>query len=520
MNGGGGGQQSASGEGSACGVSRLQLAVLGFAMAAVAAVVCTQLRVDLYGDEWGHTWPMVGAADFWTRLRVHGAFYPPLYFLLARGAVAVVGAPWAIRLPSVLFALATVALAPLAARSVWGPRAFLPAVGLVTLSPFVLEFAGEGRAYAQLIFFSLAFVWAYVSFHRREGRTAAMALVLAALGGCWSHYIFGLLPLAAGVHYLLSRRRISKLVLAVAGSLVLGALPLLYWKISSPIAETARNLQSGWTEAYFQVPNFLARLAVALNFGYNVFRLPPLDPARNVGVSVLRDNWLPAVLMAGALLGLGWSVVRLMRREAVGRMLAGLVGGVTATAVLASLAGGFLVREKHLAIVWGGVFLLLAPGILWLWGHWSGKLAVLAYFALCLISLIHLFGYPDEYSRRVNWRGLIESVREDARFGDRLVVFNLGISTLSLRPVRELPDGVPETRLKRELQGGEPLPEIARRLDLEVKGTIFLVVNETDRLEVDPSNRFISWMRQNRKGSSQMFGRNLILWRFSSRGHP
>jgi len=497
-----------------------QLIFLGFVATAFAAISTIHLRGDLYGDEWGHTWPLVGAADFWSRLRDHGAFYPPLYFVLAKGAVMAVGSPWAIRLPSLIFALATVLMAPFAARSIWGTKAFPIAALMVGTSPFVLEFAVEGRAYAQLIFFSLALVWAYSCFLRKETWSSGVSLTLAALGGCWSHYLFVLLPLVAGTHYVVIRRRINRTSLAVGIWAILGMLPLAFWKMGAVMEEVAQNLQSNWTEAYFHVPNFLARLTVALNFGYNVFNLPPLDPARNVGWAVLLDNWLPAALMAVALPGVGWAIFRLIQRDSHGRMMLWMVAGPVLISVVMSLAGGFLVREKHLAIVWGPLCLLLVPSVLWLWPLRAGKVVVFCYLTVCLIANVHFFCSADQYSRRMNWEGLVETLQKEVRPGDGVVVYNLGIASLSLRPSFVLRSGDAEIRLKSERLKGEAFPEIARRLDERVSGSIFLVVNETDRLLVDPGNQFLPCLKGERSGNMRMFGRNLILWRFAPDRRP
>lgn len=121
------------------------------------------LSGDLYGDERGHTYTVVATGDFWSNIQDPSMCHPPLYFMLAKLSYNLTGKPWGIRIPSILFALGTVMILSFSAKRILGKRFFLPTLWMAVFSPFILEFAAEGRAYSMLIFFSVGTIWAFSS---------------------------------------------------------------------------------------------------------------------------------------------------------------------------------------------------------------------------------------------------------------------------------------------------------------------------------------------------------------------
>ena len=124
---------------------------------------------------------------------------PPLFYVLAELSSRL-GAPevW-LRLPSVLLGTLTVPVLWLAGRLVAGPRAGLCAGALWVLSPFLLFYGTEGRAYATLAFFVALSTLALLA-ALRAGRRRWWALyALAACAALYSHYtaVFALAVQAA-----------------------------------------------------------------------------------------------------------------------------------------------------------------------------------------------------------------------------------------------------------------------------------------------------------------------------------
>jgi 4-amino-4-deoxy-L-arabinose transferase-like glycosyltransferase len=115
---------------------------------------------------------------------------PPLYYLLLYFWTLILGtSDIALRLFSILWALACFPLVPGIARRTGGRRAVLPACVLFALSPMGLYFSGEGRMYSLLLFCIVA--------------TASVSLALYAEGGGATRYVLWIVASAAGflTHY-------------------------------------------------------------------------------------------------------------------------------------------------------------------------------------------------------------------------------------------------------------------------------------------------------------------------------
>lgn len=468
---------------------------------------------DLYGDEWGHTYKIIVSENFGESIIQLSPYYPPLYFAFARLSVLLLGSLWAIRIPSLLAAVALVAFAPWAAKHMLGRPFFFPAMGLAAVASFVMEFSAEGRAYAMMLALSLALFWAFTAFIRQETFPRAVILGLVAAAGVWTHYIFGLVLLSFGFIYVLKRRVLRRPALAAALIVIIFVIPLGMLRLSAPATDTASGLQSDWTRQYFSIPNFLGRLAIAFNFGYSTFQLPRLDPARNVGLKIISDNWVLILLVLIAFTGIGVAWLKAYPRW---RELMTLAGGTVAItiglSVMASLAGFFMIREKHLAIVWGPFFLLLlvAGDEIRRWKH-GGRMVLACYLSVVMISNYHYLFQKNDYSRRMDWSGLIEALEREVSAKDVIVVYRSDIEALSLRREGTVLPDVPRYRVADELAQGRSLKSLAEKLHRMTTGKIFLVNNETDRLLVDPDSTIFTFLGEHRESKETRWGRNLII---------
>lgn len=150
---------------------------------------------------------------------------PPLFYVLAELSSRL-GPPevW-LRLPSVVLGTLTVPVLWLAGRLVAGPRAGPAAAALWVLSPFVLFYGSEGRAYATLAFFvtlsTLALLLAL-----RDGRRRWWALyALAACAAMYSHYTAVFVLAVQAGWALVAHREARRPLLLATGAAALAYLP-------------------------------------------------------------------------------------------------------------------------------------------------------------------------------------------------------------------------------------------------------------------------------------------------------
>ncbi len=129
---------------------------------------------------------------------------PPLYFLVLRGWMALVGrSEAAVRGLSVLAGTLTVLALFLAARSLAGPRAAWTAAWLLALWPMHVYYSREGRNYALAALFAVGLLHALLRARHETlaGRPATRWWLLytaAAVAGLYTNYLFGLLLAAHG----------------------------------------------------------------------------------------------------------------------------------------------------------------------------------------------------------------------------------------------------------------------------------------------------------------------------------
>ncbi|HUG52166.1 MAG TPA: glycosyltransferase family 39 protein [Vicinamibacteria bacterium] len=95
--------------------------------------------------------PPVAIASRYERVNNH-----VLTSLLSHASVRAFGEePWAVRLPSILFGVATVAVFHTLAARFWPPPVALAAAALFALSPHHVHYTQNGRGYAAFLFFAL-----------------------------------------------------------------------------------------------------------------------------------------------------------------------------------------------------------------------------------------------------------------------------------------------------------------------------------------------------------------------------
>jgi len=499
--------------------TRERLAV-GAIVAVALVAYAAPITGDLFGDEIPGTYTRATESPSILSVIDPSTTHPPLYYFLAKLSFVLVGQPWAIRLPALLFALATIVVLPFVARDLLGERFFLPAAALGAVSPFLLEFAAEGRSYTAIVFFALAALWSLVRFMRSDSPRDLTILLVLCAAGMMTHYFFALYVGFIAIAYLVQRRRLPPgqwKHVAVAAVLVGASLAAL---MLVPGPRFAENLQGGWRGSHFSAVNFLARLPVAISYGFATFHLPRLDPARNVDPSMLFDNWPVAVMIVVAFLGILVAVIGLLRqreqRDRVRLLVLG-AGIPMALALLVGTLGFYLPREKHLAAIWGPVLLLQLLALERLIRTWPGRAVACCHLAVIGVSCFHFLAQPDEYSRRMNWTGLNETLERSIRSDDLVLYYKYELDFLSMNRLTVLQRQVRTHNLTVPEPGVPGLEAQARELDGRVRGAIFLVDYEEARNTVDPSSLIIRTLASTRVMTEQRFGRNLILFTFARR---
>jgi hypothetical protein len=137
--------------------------------------------------------------------------HPPGYYWLLAAWRAVAGeTEFALRFPSALGSLLTVALAYALGRRLYGAGAGLLAGVFVALNTFSVYYAQETRMYALLALWGAAGMWALVLLVQKPTPRRALALGLINAAGLWTQYAYPFFMLAQGVvvvGYLLTQGR-------------------------------------------------------------------------------------------------------------------------------------------------------------------------------------------------------------------------------------------------------------------------------------------------------------------------
>ena len=148
---------------------------------------------------------------------------PALYFVVAWAAAHIGGDDFLwIRIPALLFSVATVpVIYALGLRTV-GRTAALIAAALFAITPFDMFYGTEGRAYAAVALFSALSTLSLVMLVQTERRRWAVVLGLAVAGAAYSHYLaFFVLAAQLAFALVIFRDRWRPVLAAYAGALVL-----------------------------------------------------------------------------------------------------------------------------------------------------------------------------------------------------------------------------------------------------------------------------------------------------------
>lgn len=152
---------------------------------------------------------------------------PPLYFLLAWLAAKLGDAIWLLRLPSLLAGTALVPLVYVVGLRFTSRSGALVATALAALSPFMVFYSTEARAYALLALLVLLSTFALLQALDGRGRTWWAAYALAACAAMYAHYTAALVLAPQAAWALWTQREHRRAVLAANAAAVLAFAPWL-----------------------------------------------------------------------------------------------------------------------------------------------------------------------------------------------------------------------------------------------------------------------------------------------------
>jgi hypothetical protein len=406
---------------SAVGAGRRACAAAG-ALAVVALALRLPLMGDaLFGDEM-FTFELVDRDSLRRALGLASDTEgtPPLFYALAWAAHFVGDPAVSIRLPSLVFGVATVPVAFfLGMRVAGGVAAGMLAGALVAVNPFHVYYSTEARAYALAIFFVALALLALVGARRGERRWWVV-LALAVAGALYSHYT-AVLPVGGALAWaFFARPKVRReLALAVGAALVAWA-PWVPFVGGHGAQESIAALSDFTLES---VSSDLVRVVAG-------------HPYRPIGA-------LPgtaALIVLGAALVVAAVVCARAApaplRASLGRIARGPAGALVAAAVAApagvalySLVGDDIFLPRNIAVslvpACAAVAALIAAAARAAAGESPRRPALAATVVVPVLAVACLAtaaGYGDD-SRRVAWNRAAESV--DSFTGPRTPVVDV-----------------------------------------------------------------------------------------------
>lgn len=219
---------------------------------------------------------------------------PPLYYVLAWATLKLTGVPELVRLPSMVAGTATIAVAGLLGRRIFGAHAGLAAAALFAMSPFAIYYGSEARSYAPAAFAVLVSTPILLRALESPRRALWIGFALSAAAAVWFHYT-AVFPLAAqGVWALISHPARRREVLAAhLGAIALYAPWLPFAGAYVPIGLIGAFIDALAPFSAEQVVEYPVRVLVG-------HPMAALDAAPGTAATVALGVLLAALLVLGA----------------------------------------------------------------------------------------------------------------------------------------------------------------------------------------------------------------------------
>ena len=404
-------------------------------------------------------------------MRSNDEITPPLYFILGWFSLKLGGAPEWVRLPSLVAGTATIPLVYLVGARTVGRAAGLIAAAIMALSPFMIYYSGEARAYALMIALVTASTLALLVAIRTERTRWWVIYAVCSCAALYAHYT-AVFPLFGQALWVLWKHRHALRTLTVANlGVLVGFAPWIPGFIADNNSPTTKILSA--LQPFELRPVRLALEQWSVGYPYVQVSSVPGD----VG-------W--AVIAAGVLVALVAGGVRLWRalRTARGRLASSVRRIPEGAALVAILALATPVGEAFFSAI--GTNLLGARNLNASWPGLSMAIGGIVAGAGVPLSLacaaLVIGGYGigavkslDSDFSRPDYAGVARAIEQRWKPGDIVVDGASVIGPYHLTPVSQtgvevyLPQTNPEIGLGLGTSGGptagNPAPPLQTQLD-------------------------------------------------------
>ncbi|MBK5232553.1 MAG: glycosyltransferase family 39 protein [Thermoleophilia bacterium] len=409
--------------------ARWPLLLVGVLTLIAFALRLHQYGGSLLGDEMSTLWVVRNNGLFDTVRVVNSdaEITPPLYFLLAWFTTRLGSNPDLVRLPALIAGTAGIPLVYVLGLRTVGRVPGLIAAALMTLSPFMIFFAGTGRAYALMITLLIASTLSMLAAVRGGRNLWWVAYALFSCLAMYSHYTALFVLLAQFIWLLWAEPGVRKQALIAnvgAALLFLPWVPSFFRDSDSPTTDLLASLQGDGFET--------KRLAVEQwAFGH-----PLLDPSQVPGRAAV-----VAVVLALAVAAVA-SLVRTCREKVEVRVWLGehkmvilVIALALATPVaeaLYGLTGTDLFGSRNLAASTPG--LLLAIGaVLTAAGPVCGGVCGVVVFGAFLVGTVKTL---EDSSAKPDYKAAAERIDQVRETNDPVVdLITAPITPVPLTPL-------------------------------------------------------------------------------------
>jgi mannosyltransferase len=352
-------------------VARPEVAIVGLMTALAAALRFSTLGVQEFWVDERFTVALLdlGLSEMMAQIPDQEST-PPLYYVIAWLWTRVVGtSEVGVRSLSALVGTATVPAVYAAARELCDRRTALAASGLAVVSPFLVWYSQEARAYALLVLLGALSLWLLARLLRRWSAHEAAWWALVCALALATHYfaLFLIIPQALWL-LAVSGWRVRPL-LAVCGVGVAG-LVLLPLAISQETAGFASFISDS------SLARRVGLTAKELALGYD----SPLEPVT------------AAFAVAATVGGIGLALGGATRADR-GIWVAATVGaGSIGLPLILAALGTDYVLSRNLIVAWVPLAILVAAGLT----RHAGRVGLALLAALCLLGLVTTIGVALE----------------------------------------------------------------------------------------------------------------------------
>jgi mannosyltransferase len=336
---------------------------------------------------------------------------PPLYFLLAWLASKLGDAIWLLRLPSLIAGTALVPLVYMVGLRLTTRAGALFATALAALSPFMVFYSTEARAYVLMTLLVLASTYALLVALEGRGRGWWALYALASCAAMYSHYTAALVLAPQAVWALWARREHWRAVLAANAAAVLAFAPWLPSLSDDTGAVAQRVIGAFEPFGPDTVQRALTRATVGSPF-MSIDDLPGVPALVLLGLAALAAIAGLVALARRPPPRFGWPEPGLLLVLALGAPVG---------AALYSLAGDDIYIARNMSVSLPGIWLLAGALVVSIprpLGLAAGALALGA-FAIGAAKTL------DDDSRRPAYREIARYIDSTARAGDAVLELSL-----------------------------------------------------------------------------------------------